>query len=51
MPAGEVIDYIKILNEETQREKEEIEMAKVSNKDTSINDIKMAGSSLPGTIF
>lgn len=53
MPLNELQDYIKILNDEQAKEEEEINEAKrtSSSASSNINDIQMAGNTLPGGFF
>lgn len=51
MPAGEVIDYVKIINDEKQKEREEIAALQAQNNVDNKSDINMAGNTLPGSIL
>ena len=53
MPLNEMYDYIKILNDAQEKEEQEIDEAKSASSSlkSNINDLKMAGNSLPGGIF
>ena len=46
MPLTEIMDYIKILNDQNEREMEEINSYnnKEQNSESNINDIKMLGN-------
>jgi len=46
MPLTEIMDYLKILNEQNEREIEEINSySKEQSTESNINDIKMLGNS------
>jgi hypothetical protein len=46
MPLTEIMDYLKILNEQNEREVEEINnYSKEQSTESNINDIKMLGNS------
>lgn len=52
MPAGEVLDYIKILSRERQEELEREAMENAAERSSTLkDDIKMAGNTLPGNLF
>lgn len=52
MPAGEVIDYVKIISDERQKELEQIEIAKAQEAaNNSSDDVNMAGNTLPGNVL
>lgn len=46
MPIGEMLDYIKIINDDNRREQAQMETAERSPASKSINDIKMAGNTI-----
>ena len=49
MPAGEVIDYIKIINDDIKQEQEEISLARMaSESNDSKENYNMAGNTVPG---
>lgn len=52
MPAGEVIDYIKIINDERRKEQEAIN-AEIAEKQATnnVHDVSMAGNTVPGSLF
>lgn len=50
MPIGEYLDYIDILNEEYEATKTEIDSAE-NNIENKMQDIKMAGNTLPKNVF
>ena len=50
MPCSEMQDYIKILNDSYEQEEREIENRNTKTQN-NINDLKMAGNSLPGGYF
>ena len=50
MPINEMQDYVKIINDSYEKEQYEIDKQK-NNTASTINDLKMAGNSLPGGFF
>ena len=50
MPINEMQDYVKIINDSYEKEQYEINKQK-NNTASTINDLKMAGNSLPGGFF
>ena len=49
MPAGEVIDYIKIINDDIRQENEEIALARMERESSnSGEEYNMAGNTIPG---
>ena len=50
MPIGEYLDYINILNEEAEVAQSEINSTE-SNIENKIQDIKMAGNTMPKNFF
>lgn len=51
MPISEYQDYIRILNDEAEKEENEMKKNSPSNSSDSVNDVKMAGNSLPPGFF
>jgi len=51
MPISEYQDYIRILNDEAEKEENEMKRNSSSNSSDSVNDVKMAGNSLPSGFF
>lgn len=51
MPLGEMIDYIKIINQEIEEEEALNKQTMLNSKSSSSDDVKMAGNSLPGRFF
>jgi hypothetical protein len=51
MPISEYQDYIRIMNDEAEKEENEMKRNSSSNSSNSVNDIKMAGNSLPPGFF
>ena len=52
MPLTEMQDYIRILNNNIEEEQNEIDRMKVeSGSSNNINDLKMAGNTMPGNMF
>ena len=52
MPLTEIQDYIRILNNNIEEEQNEIDRMKAeSNSSNNINDLKMAGNTMPGNMF
>lgn len=43
MPIGEMLDYIKIINEDNKRSEVEMRQGEINSQE-SINDVKMAGT-------
>lgn len=50
MPIGEYLDYIDILNEKYEVSKAEMDSAE-NNIENKMQDIKMAGNTLPKNVF
>ena len=50
MPINEMQDYVKIINDSYEKEQYEIDKQK-NNTTSTINDLNMAGNSLPGGFF
>lgn len=52
MPLTEIQDYIRILNNSIEEEQNEIEKMKTESiSSNNINDLKMAGNTMPGSMF
>ena len=52
MPLTEIQDYIRILNNNIEEEQNEIDRMKAeSNSSNNVNDLKMAGNTMPGNMF
>ena len=52
MPLTEMQDYIRILNNNIEEEQNEIDRMKAENSSSNnINDLKMAGNTMPGNMF
>ena len=52
MPLTEIQDYIRILNNNIEEEQNEIDRMKAeSGSSNNINDLKMAGNTMPGNMF
>ena len=52
MPLTEIQDYIRILNNNIEEEQNEIDRMKTeSNSSNNVNDLKMAGNTMPGNMF
>ena len=52
MPLTEMQDYIRILNNNIEEEQNEIDRMKAeSNSSNNVNDLKMAGNTMPGNMF
>lgn len=52
MPLTEIQDYIRILNNNIEEEQNEIDRMKAENSSSSnVNDLKMAGNTMPGNMF
>lgn len=51
MPLGEMIDYIKIINQEIEEEEAVNKQVLLNKQSSSDEDVKMAGNSLPGSFF
>ena len=52
MPLTEIQDYIRILNNNIEEEQNEIDRMKAENSSSNnINDLKMAGNTMPGNMF
>ena len=52
IPLTEIQDYIRILNNNIEEEQNEIDRMKAeSNSSNNVNDLKMAGNTMPGNIF
>ena len=54
MPLTEIQDYIRILNNNIEKEQNEIDRMKAENSSSNnnnINDLKMAGNTMPGNMF
>lgn len=52
IPLTEIQDYIRILNNNIEEEQNEIDRMKAeSNSSNNINDLKMAGNTMPGNMF
>lgn len=52
MPLTEIQDYIRILNNNIEEEQNEIDRMKVeSGSSNNVNDLKMAGNTMPGNMF
>ena len=52
MPLTEMQDYIRILNNNVEEEQNEIDRMKAENSSSNnINDLKMAGNTMPGNMF
>ena len=52
MPLTEIHDYIRILNNNIEEEQNEIDRMKAENSSSNnINDLKMAGNTMPGNMF
>ena len=52
IPLTEIQDYIRILNNNIEEEQNEIDRMKAeSNTSNNINDLKMAGNTMPGNMF
>ena len=52
IPLTEIQDYIRILNNNIEEEQNEIDRMKVeSNSSNNVNDLKMAGNTMPGNMF
>ena len=52
MPLTEIQDYIRILNNNIEEEQNEIDRMKAeSNSANNVNDLKMAGNTMPGNMF
>ena len=52
MPITEIQDYIRILNNNIEEEQNEIDRMKAeSSSSNNINDLKMAGNTMPGNMF
>ena len=52
MPLTEIQDYIRILNNNIEEEQNEIDRMKAeSSSSNNINDLKMAGNTMPGNMF
>lgn len=52
IPLTEIQDYIRILNNNIEEEQNEIDRMKAeSNSSNNVNDLKMAGNTMPGNMF
>lgn len=52
IPLTEIQDYIRILNNNIEEEQNEIDRMKVeSSSSNNVNDLKMAGNTMPGNMF
>ena len=52
IPLTEIQDYIRILNNNIEEEQNEIDRMKTeSNSSNNVNDLKMAGNTMPGNMF
>ena len=52
IPLTEIRDYIRILNNNIEEEQNEIDRMKAeSNSSNNVNDLKMAGNTMPGNMF
>lgn len=51
MPAGEVIDYVKIINDNYKKEQEMIAAANAQTEIDNSQDVRMAGNTVPGNFF
>ena len=52
VPLTEIQDYIRILNNNIEEEQNEIDRMKIeSNSSNNVNDLKMAGNTMPGNMF
>lgn len=52
MPLTEIQDYIRILNNNIEEEQNEIDRMKAENSSSNnVNDLKMAGNTMPGNMF
>lgn len=52
IPLTEIQDYIRILNNNIEEEQNEIDRMKIeSNSSNNVNDLKMAGNTMPGNMF
>ena len=52
IPLTEMQDYIRILNNNIEEEQNEIDRMKAeSNSSNNVNDLKMAGNTMPGNMF
>lgn len=52
MPLTEIQDYIRILNNNIEEEQNEIDRMKSENSSSNnVNDLKMAGNTMPGNMF
>ena len=52
IPLTEIQDYIRILNNNIEEEQNEIDKMKAeSNSSNNVNDLKMAGNTMPGNMF
>lgn len=45
MPIGEMLDYIKIINEDNKRSEAEMRQSEIDSRG-NINDVKMAGTTV-----
>ena len=52
IPLTEIQDYIRILNNNIEEEQNEIDRMKTENNSSNnVNDLKMAGNTMPGNMF
>lgn len=52
IPLTEIQDYIRILNNNIEEEQNEIDRMKAeSSSSNNVNDLKMAGNTMPGNMF
>ena len=52
IPLTEIQDYIRILNNNIEEEQNEIDKMKAeSNSSNNVNDLKMAGNTMPDNMF